>query len=157
MTATQVFTLFLKKELSVSEYLFFMHHLSRKRRGGKVRPVLRKGFVEEYLCSTGRTLGGFMTRVFVLCPNLLLCGLDNPRYRKIYDDIRPYYFGRFHILSEEDVYYLKTHVNSKCVSIYRDRWRWFLEKHIESEKKINSPFKKGECYDFKLKIKNDTD
>ena len=92
-----------------------------------------------------------MTRVFVLCPNLLLCGIDNPRYRKIYDDIRPHYFGRYRITTEEDAYYFKTHVNSKCVSIYRDRWRWFLEKHITSEKKFNSVYKEGETYSYEYK------
>ena len=151
MTATQVFMLFLKKELSVSEYLFFMHHLSRRRRGGKVKPVLGKGFVEEYLSRTRRTLGGFMTRVFVLCPNLLRCGLDNPTYKKIYDSIMPHYYGRYRITREEDEYYFKTHVNSKCVSVYRDRWRWFLEKHITSEKKFNSVYKEGETYSYEYK------
>lgn len=144
MTATQVFVLFLKKELSPSEYLFFMHYLSKRRRGGKAKPVLRKGFVEEYLCRTGRTFGGFMTRVFVLCPSLLRCGLDNPTYKKIYDSIRPHYF----IGSEDDAYYFRTHVNSKCVSVYRDRWRNFLYKYIRSEKKLNSPFKEGETYSY---------
>lgn len=144
MTATQVFVLFLKKELSPSEYLFFMHYLSKRRRGGKVRPVLRKGFVEEYLCKTRRTFGGFMTRVFVLCPSLLRCGMDNPRYKKIYDDIRPHHF----ITSEEDAYCFRTHVNSKCVSVYRDRWRNFLYKHIRSEKKLNSVYKEGETYSY---------
>ena len=123
MTATQVFMLFLKKELSVSEYLFFMHHLSRKRRGGKVRPVLRKGFVEEYLCRTRRTLGGFMTRVFVLCPNLLLCGLDNPRYRKIYDDIRPHYF----ITTKEDAMGISEAVHSFCATDEQNHKNLFVE------------------------------
>lgn len=148
MTATQVFVLFLKKELSPSEYLFFMHYLSKRRRGGKAKPVLRKGFVEEYLSRTRRTFGGFMTRVFVLCPSLLRCGLDNPTYKKIYDSIRPHYFGRYRITNEEDAYYFRTHVNSKCVSVYRDRWRNFLYKHIRSEKKLNSPFKEGETYSY---------
>ena len=147
MTATQVFMLFLKTELSVNEYIFFMHHLSRRRRGGKVRPVLGKGFVEEYLSRTRRTLGGFMTRVFVLCPNLLRYGENNPTYKRIYDSIRPHYFIR----SEDDAYYFRTHVNSKCVSVYRDRWRWFLEKHIKSEKKFNSIYKEGETYSYEYK------
>lgn len=147
MTATQVFMLFLKKELSVSEYLFFMHHLSRRRRGGKVRPVLGKGFVEDYLCRTRRTLGGFMTRVFVLCPSLLRYGENNPTYKKIYDSIRPHY-GRYVTTNSEDAYYFKTHVNSKCVSVYRGRWQRFLTKHIRSEKKIYSPYKEGETYSY---------
>jgi hypothetical protein len=113
MTATQVFVLFLKKELSPSEYLFFMHHLSKRRRGGKVKPVLRKGFVEEYLCNTRRTLGGFMTRVFVLCPNLLTYGMDNPTYDKIYNDLKPHHF--MWQQNEEGAYYFNKHVNSKCV------------------------------------------
>jgi hypothetical protein len=146
MTATQVFLLFLREELSPSEYIFFMHHLSRRRRGGKVKPVLEKEFVEKYLCRTNRTFGGFMTRLFVLCPNLLRYGMDNPRYRKIYSGIRPLYFGTNP--REEDEYFFKAHVNSKCVSIYRDKWRWFLEKHITSEKKLNSVYKEGETYSY---------
>lgn len=149
MTSTEVFLLFLKKELSANEYLFFMHHLSRRRRGGKVKPVLCKGFVEEYLCRTRRTLGGFMTRVFVLCPSLIRYGQDNPTYKRIYDDIRPHYFRRLRIPREEDEYFFKTHVNSKYVSVYRDRWRNFLYKHIEGEKKFNSVYKDSETYDYK--------
>lgn len=151
MTATQVFMLFLKKELSINEYLFFMHHLSRRRRGGKAKPVLEREFVEKYLCRTNRTFGGFMTRLFVLCPNLLRYGMDNPQYKRIYDDIKPHYFGRYRILSEDDEYYFRTHVNSKCVSVYRDKWRWFLEKHIKSEKKFNSIYKEGETYTYEYK------
>ena len=151
MTATQVFMLFLKKELSVNEYIFFMYHLSRRRRGGKIRPVLGKGFVEEYLCRTRRTLGGFMTRVFVLCPNLLRYGENNPTYMQIYKAIRPCYFGWHVIPRKEDEYFFKAHVNSKCVSIYRYKWRWFLEKHIESKKKFNSVYKEGETYSYEYK------
>ena len=149
MTATQVFMLFLKKELPINEYLFFMHHLSRRRRGGKVKPVLEKEFVEKYLCRTNRTFGGFMTRLFVLCPNLLRYGMDNPTYNKIYNDLKPRYL-RWH-QNEEDVYYFNKHVKSKCVSVYRDKWRWFLEKHIKSEKKFNSIYKEGETYSYEYK------
>ena len=148
MTATEVFLLFLKKDLSMNEYLFFMHHLSRRRRGGKVKPVLGKGFVEDYLSRTNRTLGGFMTRLFVLCPSLLRYGADNPTYKRIYDYIRPHYFGRYRISTEEDAYYFRTHVNSKCVSVYRERWRDFLYHNIKSEKKFNSVYKEGEVYSY---------
>ena len=149
MTSTEVFLLFLKKEFSVNEYLFFMHHLSRRRRGGKVKPVLEKGFVEEYLCRTRRALGGFMTRVFVLCPSLIRYGQDNPTYKRIYDDIRPRYFSRWRFPREEDAHFFKTHVNSKYVSVYRDRWRNFLYKHIEGDKKFNSVYKDSETYEYK--------
>ena len=38
------------------------------------------------------------------------------------------------------------------VVYYRRLWNKFLKEYIDdSEKKINSPFKKGECYNFKLK------
>lgn len=151
MTATQVFILFLRKELSPREYIFFMHHLSRRRRGGKVKPMLGKGFVEDYLYRTHRTLGGFMTRVFTICPSLLIGGEDNPTYKRIYDRIILDYASKYTIPTEEDKYYLKRYANAECVCIYRSRWHDFLHKHIESEKKFNSPFKKGETYDLKLK------
>ena len=147
MTATQIFILFLKQELSPSEYIFFMHYLSKKRRGGKAKPVLRKGFVEEYLSRTRRTFGGFMTRLFVLCPSLLRCGLDNPTYMQIYKDIRPIYYGKFCSPSDDD-YFFWRRVNSKCVSVYRYKWHAFLEKHIISEKKFNSVYKEGETYSY---------
>lgn len=150
MTATQVFMLFLKTELSVNEYIFFMHHLSRRRRGGKVRPVLGKGFVEGYLCRTRRTLGGFMTRVFVLCPNLLRYGENNPTYMQIYKGIRPIYYGKFCSPNDDD-YFFWRRVNSKCVSVYRYKWHVFLEKHIISEKKFNSVYKEGETYSYEYK------
>lgn len=143
MTATDVFLKFLKTELSMDEYLFFMHHLSSKRRNGKVRPVLKRGCVEEYLSSTGRTLGGFMTRLFVLCPGLIRGGMDNPIYVKIHDEIfRKYYYR------DGEEYYFNLHINSKYVSIYRTRWRNFLHLHIKSEKKIDSPYKEGELYSY---------
>ena len=75
--------------------------------------------------------------------------MDNPQYRRIYDDIRPHYFRWQQ--NEEEVYYFNKHVNSKCVSVYRDRWRWFLEKHIKSEKKFNSIYKEGETYSYEYK------
>jgi hypothetical protein len=38
------------------------------------------------------------------------------------------------------------------VQYYKRLWNKFLKEHIDdSEKKINSPFKKGEYYNFKLK------
>ena len=36
------------------------------------------------------------------------------------------------------------------VNYYKRSWNKFLKENIVSEKKINSPFKKGEEYDFKL-------
>lgn len=149
MTATQVFMLFLKKELPINEYLFFMHHLSRRRKGGKVKPVLEKEFVEKYLCRANRTLGGFMTRLFVLCPNLLRYGMNNPTYNKIYNGLKPRYFRWQQ--NEIDAYYFNKHVNSTCISVYRSKWHRFLEEHIKSDKKFNSIYKEGETYNYEYK------
>lgn len=146
MTATEVFVKFLKTELSSDEYLFFMHHLSRRRRNGRAKPFLRKGCVEEYLSSTRRTLGGFMTRLFVLCPNLIRCGMDNPKYEKVYNDVKRRYI--YSLNNETDEYYFKQHVNSKYVSIYRMKWHNFLDNHILSEKSINSPYKQNESCSY---------
>ncbi len=145
MTPTEVFIKFLRTELSSDEYLYFMYHLSRRRRNGRAKPFLRKGCVEEYLSNTRRTLGGFMTRLFVLCPTLIRYGMNNPRYKKVYNDV----FKKYHYLyNETDEYYFKQHVNSKYVCIYRMKWRNFLDNHILSEKSINSPYKQNESYSY---------
>ena len=146
MTSTEVFIKFLKTQLPPQEYLFFMYHLSTRRRNGKCQPVLRKGYVEEYLSSTRRTLGGFMTRLFVICPNLIRYGYNNPLYVIVESKIR----RNFHyIMSDsEDVYLFNQHVHSKYVSLYRSKWRDFLRFHIKSEKKIDSPYKEGEVYSY---------
>lgn len=146
MTATEVFVKFLKTELPPQEYLFFMYHLSRKRRNGKCKPVLRKGYVEEYLSSKRRTLGGFMTRLFVICPSLVRYGHNNPLYVILEKQIQKKY--HYHLNIPEDEYFFNQHVHSKYVSLYRSKWRDFLRFHIKSEKKIDSPYKEFETYDY---------
>ena len=42
------------------------------------------------------------------------------------------------------------------VNYYIRKWNKFLNDKIVSNKKFNSPFRKGEVYDFKLKINNDS-
>ena len=146
MTATEVFIKFLKTELTSEEYIFFMYHLSRRRRCGHAKPFLAKGCVEEYLSNTRRTLGGFMTRLFVLCPNLIRYGMNNPTYEMVNKNVLRRFI--YSLSNETDAYYFRQHVNSKYVSIYRTKWRNFLDSHILSEKSINSPYKQNESYSY---------
>ena len=85
MTATQVFLLFLKKKCSRGEYFFFrdiiMHNRGNKY--FKKRPLFKEDFVERYLSNNGRTLYGFMTRIFILVPNLVRLYHKNPIYKEL--------------------------------------------------------------------------
>lgn len=147
MTATQVFLMFLKKNCILDEYLFFRNIIMNDN-GNKYfrkRRLYKNTFVEDYLSRNNRALNNFMTRLFILAPNLKHKLYKNPRFFIIRDT------------------WIKEHGNKpyeyKCVGMYvvyyRRLWNKFLKEYIDdSEKKINSPFKKGECYNFKLK--NDT-
>lgn len=147
MTATQVFILFLKKRCTIKEYLFFKKVIM-KDNGNKffrIRPLYKNTFVEDYLSRNNRTLSNFMTRVFILAPNLVKKRCYNPRFELIqrkYNDHQVYVgSGRRFMPFRAGMY----------VEYYRKEWNKFLREHIVSEKKINSPFKKGEKYDFKYK------
>lgn len=146
MTATEVFIKFLRTQLTSEEYIFFMYHLSRKRRCGRVKPFLAKGCVEKYLSNTRRTLGGFMTRLFTLCPNLIIYGMDNPKYKKIYQDVLKKHI--YDISNDIEAHYFMKHINSKYVTIYRLKWRNFLREHVLSGKSDNSPYKQQENYSY---------
>ena len=54
----------------------------------------------------------------------------------------------YYLSNESDIYYFKQHVNSKYISIYRMKWRNFLDNHILSEKSISSPYKQNESYSY---------
>lgn len=147
MTATQVFILFLKKRCTIKEYLFFKSVIM-KDNGNKffrIRPLYKNTFVEDYLSRNNRTLSNFMTRVFILAPNLVKKRCYNPRLELIqrkYNDHQAYVGSDRRFMSFRAGMY---------VEYYRKEWNKFLREHIVSEKKINSPFKKGEKYDFKYK------
>ena len=145
MTATQVFLLFLKKKCSIGEYFFFrdiiMHNRGNKY--FKKRPLFKEDFVERYLSNNGRTLYGFMTRIFILAPNLVRLYHKNPIYKEL-----AIQWNRTHDKSWWNGYRGKGYY----VMYYREKWHEFLIKEIDaSEKSIYSPFKKKAQYSFKLK------
>lgn len=148
MTATEIFVLFLKTELTVDEYLYFMPILSTRRRKGKVKPLLYKDSVENYLKEHRRTLYGYMTRVFKLCPNLIRYAPNTKVYKKAYE-----YAKKSHRAYEDDYdYFVTTHANCLFVRHYANKWHYFLTTKIVGGKgSYNSPFDEDSNFDFKLK------
>ena len=138
MTATQVFIQFLRETCTFQEYLFFRHIISHDN-GNKYfrkRPLFKPDFVEGYLSRNNRPLAGFMSRIFVLAPNLTKKANLNPRWGYLIKT----WTGR-------RMYYSK----GRYVLYYRRNWRYWLEKRVDvGDKKLCSPFKKGESYNFKL-------
>ena len=82
MTATQVFLLFLKKNCILEEYLFFRNTIMNNNgnRYFRKRRLYKNTFVEDYLSRNNRTLSNFMTRMFILAPNLKTNMHENPMY-----------------------------------------------------------------------------
>ena len=171
MTATQVLFFFLKECCTIDEMRFFKQVIM-KNHGNKYfkkRPLFTPTFVEDYLARNNRCLNNYMTRLFILAPNLKHFRHKNPRWLYIAREFNAKNAGKTRMFRVKDWFgnytgevkpYTVTFHPSRCgmyVNYYRRKWNKFLKENIESEKKINSPFKKGECYDFKLKIKNDTD
>ena len=167
MTATQVFLMFLKKCLTHEEYMFFRNIIMYDN-GNKYfrkRRLYKNDFVEGYLSRNNRALNNFMTRLFILAPNLKKYFYKNPRYKLIKDTWRSEHEGKEYtkeIKSADTGEVLFTRrrivVWRECqgtgmyVNYYKHLWNKFLREYIDdSEKKINSPFKKGESYKFKLK------
>lgn len=141
MTATQVFLTFLRETCTFQEYMFFSNIIGKNNgnRYFKNRPLFKKDFVEGYLSRNNRHLRGFMTRLFILAPNLVKCKHLNPRWVKY----RNSFPTRQHKLS------------GMYVNMYKWRWHSWLDKRvIVTDKKLESPFKKGEAYDFKLNDKS---
>ena len=144
MTATQVFLRFLRETCTVQEYLFFGRTISQNHgnRYFKNRPLFKRDFVEGYLSRNNRHLRGFMTRLFILAPNLKNTAHLNPRWKEIVEREKRYRGYRFNAVRCKGAY----------VNYYRHRWHWFLENRLEKgDKPICSPFKKGETYSFQLK------
>ena len=127
------------------------------------RPLYKPTFVEDYLSRNNRTLSNFMTRLFILAPSLKNYRYRNPRWHAIAKGYNERNVGKSYLVKEEDwfgnetgnVYrrpcMFHTFRAGMYIRYYQRKWNQFLNEKIESEKKFNSPFKKGECYDFKLK------
>lgn len=167
MTATQVFLMFLKKCLTHEEYMFFRNTIMYDN-GNKYfrkRRLYKNDFVEGYLSRNNRALNNFMTRLFILAPNLTKKFYKNPRYKLIKDTWRSEHEGKEYtkeIKSADTgkvlftrrriVVWREYQGTGMYVNYYKHLWNKFLREYIDdSEKKINSPFKKGESYKFKLK------
>lgn len=167
MTATQVFLLFLKKNCILEEYLFFRNTIMNNNgnRYFRKRRLYKNTFVEDYLSRNNRTLSNFMTRMFILAPNLKNQMWKNPRYYMIKNAWKLEHDGKEykkvfknHITGEvtfttrNTVRWIEYKGAGMYVRYYTRLWNKFLREHIDdTEKKINSPFKKGETYNFKLK------
>lgn len=170
MTATQVLFFFLKECCTINEMRFFKYTIL-KNHGNKYfskRPLYTSTFVEDYLSRSGRALNNYMTRLFILAPNLRHNRHKNPRWHCIWREFDAKNKGKTRTFRVKDFFgnytgevrpYIVTFRPYNCgmyINYYKRKWNKFLRENIESDKKFNSPFKKGECYDFKLKA-NDTD
>lgn len=170
MTATQIFLLFLKKKCNLGEYLFFRNIIMNDNGNKyfKKRRLYKNTFVEDYLSRNNRALNNFMTRMFILAPNLVSERWKNPRFRIIKNtwleehgdkefkkEIRSIDGQRVLLTRTFKVKWKDYKETGMYVRYYTRLWNKFLRDYVDdTEKKINSPFKKGEMYNFKLK--NDT-
>lgn len=122
----------------------------------KTRKLFTPTFVEDYLSRNNRCLANFMTRLFILAPNLTKEKHLNPReheieasynrrnYGKVVTRINKYTKEKYKIKCRYHYYR-----NGMYINYYKRKWNNFLNEHIVSNKKFLSPFKKGEHYDFK--------
>jgi hypothetical protein len=100
-----------------------------------------------------------MTRLFILAPNLTLKRYENPRWKFIKNDFNKRNEGKRYLAEyiEHEPFYrpciFKSWNSGMYVNYYRRKWNQFLKENIESNKKFNSPFRKGENYKFNFKIK----
>jgi len=165
MTATQLLFLFFKDCCTINEMRFFKYTIL-KDNGNKYfrkRPLYTPTFVEDYLTRNNRCLNNYMTRLFILAPNLKYNRSMNPRWRTIKNDFNKRHEGKEYTVKIVDWDGNDTGLTSKVrvmfkpyqcgmyVNYYRSKWNQFLNEKIESDKKFNSPFKKGEHYEFRLK------
>ena len=153
MTATQLFIQFLRETCDIGEYFFFREIISHDpgNRYFKKRPLFKKDFVEGYLSRNGRQLRTFMTRMFILAPNLVKKRNSNPRWKTLYDRYK----------DDEDQFWRGWWVsimNSKGTGVYVryycDLWHYWLDRRVDwenSNKRPCSNFKKGENYQFTLR------
>lgn len=165
MTATQLLFLFFKDCCTINEMRFFKYTIL-KDNGNKYfrkRPLYTPTFVEDYLTRNNRCLNNYMTRLFILAPNLKNNRHMNPRWCTIKNDFNKRHEGKEYTVKIVDWNGNDTGLTRKVpvmfrpyqcgmyVNYYRSKWNQFLNEKIESDKKFNSPFKKGEHYEFRLK------
>jgi hypothetical protein len=165
MTATQLLFLFFKDCCTINEMRFFKYTIL-KDNGNKYfrkRPLYTPTFVEDYLTRNNRCLNNYMTRLFILAPNLKNNRHMNPRWRTIENDFNKRHEGKEYTtkifdwdgndtgLTRKVRVMFKPYQCGMYVNYYRSKWNQFLNEKIESDKKFNSPFKKGEHYEFRLK------
>ena len=165
MTATQLLFLFFKDCCTINEMRFFKYTIL-KDNGNKYfrkRPLYTPTFVEDYLTRNNRCLNNYMTRLFILAPNLKNNRYMNPRWRIIMNDFNKRHEGKEYTtkifdwdgndtgLTRKVCVMFKPFQCGMYVNYYRSKWNQFLNEKIESDKKFNSPFKKGEHYEFRLK------
>ena len=144
----------------------FFKYTILKNNGNKYfrkRPLYTPTFVEDYLTRNNRCLNNFMTRLFILAPNLKNNRHMNPRWCTIKNDFNKRHEGKEYTAKIVDWDGNDTGLTRKVpvmfrpyqcgmyVNYYRSKWNQFLNEKIESDKKFNSPFKKGEHYEFRLK------
>jgi hypothetical protein len=158
MTATQVLFLFLKSECTVLEKKFFLYRIITDcgNKYFRKRKLYSPTFVEDYLARNNRCLANFMTRLFILAPNLTKEKHQNPRLYLIAKEYNKRNAGKtvLRINKYDGTPYrisciYNMNKNGMYVNYYRHKWCKFLSKHIISDKKFLSPFKKGEHYEFK--------
>jgi hypothetical protein len=165
MTATRLFFLFLKEECTIAEMRFFKWTIMSDcgNRYFRKRPLFKPTFVEDYLSRNDRALNNFITRLFILAPNLVNNRHRNPRWKMIKDDFNNRNLGKTHTVKIKDWFgnetgetytvpiQFKPYLKGMYVNYYRRKWNQFLKDKIESDKKFNSSFKKGESYEFRYK------
>lgn len=130
----------------------------------KKRPLFKPTFVEDYLSNNARALNNFMTRLFILAPSLTNYRHHNPRWKIIKNEYNKRNEGKSLLVKLKDLEgnetlhtyrkpcVFRNYDSGMYVEYYRRKWNEFLNNKVISEKKFNSPFKKGESYEFKLKI-----
>ena len=125
----------------------------------KNRKLYKNTFVEDYLSRNNRALNNFMTRMFILAPNLTVKCRNNPRFITIREEWRREHEGKSYETKNAYFGVIKGRVSwihrkgvGLYVIYYIRLWNKFLKEYIDdSDKKFASPFKKGEKYNFKLK------
>jgi hypothetical protein len=104
--------------------------------------------------------------MFILAPNLTIQMWKNPRYKIIMNGWKAEHEGKEYtkyiknadtgvvlFTRKRKVKWEEYKATGMYVRYYTRLWNKFLRERIDdSEKKINSPFKKGESYNFRLKV-----